>query len=75
MPGAVGWMRRNALACWFCGLGLLGLLRAGLKFARNASLDALLWLWSAGFLVLVAIGIAILLRDRRRRQNIGDRST
>jgi hypothetical protein len=70
MVRAVGWLHRNALAYWFCGLGLLGLLRACIKLVRDPSFDAQLWLWFAGSTLLAAIGIAMLLRDRCRRRSI-----
>lgn len=70
MPRAAGWIRRNALACWLCGLAALGLLRAWMKFARDSAPDLQLWLWFAGSLMLAGIGIAMLLRDQRRRRII-----
>ncbi|GAA4862034.1 hypothetical protein [Luteimonas vadosa] len=70
MANADGWLRRNALAFWFCGLGLLGLLRAWMKLVRAPSPDVQLWLWFAGSAVLALVGIAMLRRERRRQRRI-----
>ena len=50
-----------ALPLWFCGLGLLGLVRAWLA-SRAGGLDLVAWCWLAGSLAMLLLGILALAR-------------
>ena len=58
-------IRPPALALWFLALGLLALVRIGVRAARgNWTGGAIDGLWVAGGALLLALGIAIVLRAR-----------
>lgn len=57
-----GFWARHAIGLWLCGIGLLGLLQFHL---HGAGLIA--WLWLAGGVAVLGIGIALLVRQRRPR--------
>lgn len=62
-------MARNLLGLWFCGLSLLGYLRFFMKVFRTppSALDAVAWLWLGGSVALSIIGVALIMREVRRR--------
>ena len=64
--------RRFALGLWFLGLGVLGLVRYGMKAARDAEFasDAVAWLWLTGSVVVCLIGIVEIARVRRHRRDL-----
>ena len=61
-------LRRAALGLWFCAIAALGLLQFyGRAFQDGAfSPGTTAWLWLAGSLVLVVVGIALIVRAARR---------
>jgi len=62
-------LRRYALGLWFCGIAAL----AAIEFRRAAfaagafAPTPIAWLWLAGTLVVGAVGVALLVRERRAR--------
>jgi hypothetical protein len=64
--------RRFALGLWFLGLGVLGLVRYGMKAARDADFasDTVAWLWLIGSVVVCLIGIIDIARVRRHRRDV-----
>lgn len=62
-------LRRCALGIWLCGIALIGVV----EFRRFAyaggtlSLTPVAWLWLAGSTLTGIVGIALLLRELRRR--------
>lgn len=64
-------VRRFALGLWFLGLGVVGLLRYGMKAARDAAItsDPVAWLWLIGSVVVCVIGIIDIARVRKHRQD------
>lgn len=62
-------LRRCALGIWLCGIALIGVV----EFRRYAFADGTLsltpvaWLWLAGSTLTGIVGIALLLRELRRR--------
>ena len=67
-------LRRFALGLWFLGLGVLGLLRYGMKAARDADLasDPVAWLWLAGSVVVCVIGIIDIARVHKHSRDHPD---
>ena len=67
-------LRRFALGLWFLGLGVLGLLRYGMKAARDAEVtsDPVAWLWLMGSVAVFVIGIIDIARVRKHRQDTSD---
>ena len=69
-PPAPSLLRRCAIGIWLCGIALLGLV----EFRRYAlasgefSMTPVSWMWLIGSLVTGAIGIALLVRELRRRR-------
>ena len=64
-------LRRFALGLWFLGLGVVGLLRYGMKAVRDAGItsDPVAWLWLAGSVMVCVIGIIDIARVRKHRNN------
>ncbi|MBF6022738.1 hypothetical protein [Lysobacter niastensis] len=61
-------LRRHALGLWFCGLGLLGLLRCWMRIARTGGFHHTTdWLWLIGSLAVIAVGLFSIARNHRRR--------
>ena len=62
-------LRRYAIGIWLCGVALLGVV----EFRRHAlaggelSMTPVAWMWLAGSTVTGIIGIALLVRELRRR--------
>lgn len=62
-------LRRCALGIWLCGIALIGVV----EFRRYAfaggdlSMTPTAWLWLAGSTLTGLVGIALLLRELRRR--------
>ena len=67
-------LRRFALGLWFLGLGVLGLLRYGMKAARDADIasDPVAWLWLAGSVVVCVIGIIDIARVHKHSRDNPD---
>jgi len=63
------------LGLWFLGLGVLGLLRYGMKAARDADIasDPVAWPWLIGSVAVCVIGIIDIARVRKHRQNTSGR--
>lgn len=61
-------LHRAALGFWFCAIAALGLLQFYGRAFRGASFspDTPAWLWLAGSLVLVVLGMGIIVRAARR---------
>lgn len=57
-----GFWARHAIGLWMCGIGLLGLLQFHLRGTGPIG-----WLWLAGGVLVLGIGIALLVRQRRPR--------
>lgn len=60
---------RYALGLWFCGIGVLGLLQFYLRAFEDGVFlpSTIAWLWLAGAALVIAIGVATILRAARRR--------
>ena len=60
---------RNALGFWFCGLSALGYLRFFMKVSRDHGFqpDATTWIWLGGSVVLTVVGVALIVREWRRK--------
>ena len=62
-------IRRCALGTWLCGIALMGMV----EFRRHAltddglSMTPVAWLWLAGSAATGVIGIALLVRELRRK--------
>lgn len=62
-------IRRCALGIWLCGIALMGMV----EFRRHAltgdglSMTPVAWLWLAGSAATAVIGIALLVRELRRK--------
>jgi len=62
-------IRRCALGIWLCGIALMGMV----EFCRHAltddglSMTPVAWLWLAGSTATGVIGIALLVRELRRK--------
>ena len=67
-------LRPFALGLWFLGLGVLGLLRYGMKAARDGGIasDPVAWLWLAGSVVVCVIGIIDIARVHKRSRDNPD---
>jgi hypothetical protein len=67
-------LRRFALGLWFLGLGVLGLLRYGMKAARDADIasDPVAWLWLTGSVVVCVIGIIDIARVHKHSRDNPD---
>lgn len=61
-------LKRGAVGFWFCAVGALGLLRAGLRISREGALpaDAVGVIWLAGSMLVVLAGIVLVVRAARR---------
>lgn len=59
---------RHALGLWFCVIATLGVLRVWMKIVREGQSHwpPDLWPWIVGTAVCTAVGIALLVRERRR---------
>lgn len=62
-------LRRHALGLWFCGLGVLGLVRLFMRVAREGTFggSAQDWLWLTGSIGVLAIGLMWIVRNRSGR--------
>ncbi|MDQ3618005.1 MAG: hypothetical protein M3374_04720 [Pseudomonadota bacterium] len=63
-PHGTSLLRRGELGFWFCGLGVLGLMRAYLAAFRGGGFaaDAVTWLWLGGSALVTVIGVALVVR-------------
>ncbi len=61
-------LSRHALGLWFCAIAALGLLRVWMKIVREgqAPWPPDLWPWIVGTALCAAVGVALLVRERRR---------
>ena len=61
-------LSRYALGLWFCAIAALGLLRVWMKIVREgqAPWPPDLWPWIVGSALCAAVGVAMLVRERRR---------
>jgi len=57
--------QRCALGLWFLGLGVLGLLRWWMRYARDAQVfsDAVMHVWLWGSLALAVVGAVLVARS------------
>src|SRR5690606_35751088 len=61
-------LRRYALGLWFCAIAALGLLQFRLRALEGDVFDPtpVAWIWLAGSCVLACVGVALIVRARRR---------
>ncbi len=61
-------LSRHALGLWFCALAALGLLRVWMKIVREGQSPwpPALSPWIAGTALCAGVGVALLVRERRR---------
>lgn len=62
-------LARYGLGLWFCGVGALGLLQFYLRAFDDGVFQpgAIAWLWLAGAVVVVVIGVAAIVHAARHR--------
>ena len=66
-PPGEGFLARAALGLWLCAIGVLGLLQFWLRAfgPEGFDPDLIAWLWLCGAVVVIAIGIAAVIRAAR----------
>lgn len=64
---APGFLARAAIGLWLCGIGALGFVQFWLRALRGAAPQAgtIAWLWLAGAIVVMTIGVVLVVRARR----------
>jgi hypothetical protein len=68
-------MSRHALGLWFCGIAVLGLLRAWAAVARegHAASSPATWPWLLGSALCAIVAVASFLVHGRRSRRLEDR--